>query len=102
MAKKTASDTTPPVEMTVELDGSLATARVTYNGQPVDAEVQWFSGTPFRPAPGGVAVMEYQDPRQFALSRARYAPPRSMAVMARVEIGPEQYEYSDTCDLQLN
>lgn len=90
-----------PVALEIQRTGNVTSVQVLLDGEQVDAEVQWYRGTPYRAAPGGIANETYEDPAKHALSAVRFNPPKSYQITARVLVG-EEFVYSDTTELDIN
>jgi hypothetical protein len=74
------------VTVTVDTTTGVAIATVKLDGVAATGEVRWLSGTPWRPAPNGVARFPYRDPEEHDLSAARYDPPEQLEVTGRVSV----------------
>lgn len=86
--------------VTVEFVGTTAIATVLNDGVPIDAQVQWQPGSPWRTAPGGIARLEYFDADDNALSSVRYTPPTQYLITARAMIELE-YQYTDRLEVVI-
>jgi hypothetical protein len=86
--------------VTVEVNETTATAVVTNNGSPVNAEVQWFEDTPWRDAPLGLATMVYWDDAAHALTGVRYDPRDELQVTGRYWVNGA-WVYSETVTANL-
>ena len=75
------------ITVSVEINNGQVKATVRNGGDPADGEIRWFDESPWRPAPDGLANLNYRDPHDFALSEQRYEPPTSLSVTARCLVG---------------
>ena len=101
MAKKTttADPNTPLVS--ASFDTGLLSIAVTLNGEPIDADIQLWPNTAFRPTIGGELHYQYRDPRNFALSGARYERRDNFSISARVIVDDQEY-LSDTVEVSID
>lgn len=81
-------------ELSLEKTGAVVRASVLLDGDPVECEVQFVAGSPWREAPGGICSIVWPD-QGSELSGSRFGAAPSLAVRARLWVGGA-WSYSNT------